>query len=304
MSLLPTLAEVQDRAAAGAGRQHLPGSEVQGFAAGRGISPRSLRRFVGEGLVAAPERIGRGRGRGVEVRYPVRALPEIALVAEARKETHSLPGVRHWLWWIGYPIEWLRWRSDRISELSVLAGGEQATFGMSRPQRDREAAKLAAELGRRRPFPLRHGPLRTDAVRGGVVQAIFDGRYQGEAPDPEEGLDEGRGTTVGGLLGRLVAEPLRSLGVADEPATVGAQVAALLPTVPTFDSCLTRFAGLTEREARGLWVAAIYLGSRGLFRALGYSEPRGHPVHAALALASLQWWLPAPVIEQLAAFAY
>lgn len=300
MTFPSTLAGVQDRAAAGAGRDYFSGSEVQGFAASRGISPRSLRRYKSGGLVAVPERVGRGRGQGAEVRYPARALCEIALIAEARKATHSLPRIRHWLWWGGYPIEWTSWHADRIGELRAEALREQARFGMTPAQLEREAVSLAAELGKRRPFPLRGQALRTKARRDQVAQWILDGRYRGVAPDPTEALGEGSDGTVADVLDRLVGQPLRRLGWL-EPGSVGAQVSELLVTVPNLGDSLCRFEALSQEQARALWCAGACLEAVGFARAVGYPPLREAPVYAALWLVRLQWALPAATVRELEA---
>ncbi|MHB8394391.1 MAG: hypothetical protein ACYDC5_07795 [Candidatus Dormibacteria bacterium] len=295
-----TIAEVQGLVAAKVGRDYFPSSEVQEGAATCGIAPRTLRRYVREGLVSAPHRVGRGRSRGVESRYPSRVILEIALVAEALRTTHSLLRIRHRLWWDGYPIEFERWRADRIEELARLALRELLISGMPRAQRDHMAAKLADELGNRRPFPLRRKALRTNGTRDQVAQWIFDARYGGTPPDPSEELEDETHATVGGVLDRACMYALRAAGWAP-PVQAGPQIAELLVTVPKFDESFDWLTALTEADSRRLWRVATGLEALGLFGLIGAPPLRDAPTYAVLCLFYLHWAIPDAVIGELAA---
>lgn len=295
-----TIAEVQSLVAAKVGRDYYRSSEVRGWAATCGIAPRTLRRYVREGLVSAPHRVGRGRSRGVESRYPSRVILEIALVAEALETTHSLLRIRHRLWWNGYPIEFERWRADRVEELAGLALGELVISGMPRAQRDHMAAKLADELGNRRPFPLRRMALRTNGTRDQVAQWIFDARYGGTPPDPSEELEEETHATVGDVLDRAFMYAPRAAGWAP-PLQAGPQIAELLVTVPKFGEGVDWLEALTEEESRKLWRVATGLEALRPFGVIGLPSLRDAPVYAVLSLFHLHWAIPDTVIGELAA---
>lgn len=297
-----TLSDAQAWAASRLGKEWVSAAEMQTCAERYGIGQRTLRRYESEGLIANPERHGRGRARGVEFLCPARALLELQLLAEARKTTHSVPRIRHWLWWAGYPVEWERWRADRIEELAGLAIGELLVSGMTQTQRDRKAAELSADLGKRRPYPLRRQALRTAARREQWAQWVVDAKFAGNAPDPEESLGGGPDATVGGALDRAVGLPLR-LSLQPDLPPIGSQVAALLTAVPNFAECLRRFEELTEEEARDLWRIAVAFEALGLFGAYGAPSMRDAPTIAALMLVYVRWAVPRDVLGELAALA-
>lgn len=299
MTRLPTLAEVGALAATAAGRDSFSGSEVRAFAAAHGITPRTLRRYEIEGFVAGPERAGRGRGRGAEFRYPARVSWEVALVAGARRETHSLRGIRHWLWWAGYPIEWERWRADRLEDLAGLAVAELWTSAKTPAERDREAAKLVNELGKQRPFPLRGRGLRTTARRDQVVQVVFDARVLGVAPSPAEALT-GPDATIGDALDHAFTGGLRRAGWL-EGAPVGTQIAELLVTVPNSSEGFRWLEALTEADARRLWRIATEFETRGFFGSMGAPPLRLAPAYSGLCLFYLHWAIPDAILSELEA---
>jgi len=295
-----TIPDVQRGLAAEIGVDYLTGREVREWAATYGIEPRTLRRYTRAGLVSAPERTGRGRSRGGEARYPSRVIFELWMIAEALKTTHNIPRIRHQLWWDGYPVEFEPWRAERLEELAGLGITELRRRGMSRARRDRMAVTLADEWARRRPFPLRGRALRTQARREQVAQWIVDSRYGGCQPDPTEDLVEGPDATGGDALDRAFMSELRAAGLV-EPAPVGAQIAELLITVPTFSQIFEWLTELSERESRRLWRVARGLEDAGLFKSLRISALRDAPACAVLSLFYLQWAIPDAVIGELAA---
>jgi hypothetical protein len=71
---------------------------------GHRVSGKQLDRWRKRGLIPSPVLKGRGRGPGMEARYPLSAGPQLIAVAGALRETRDLDAVRWRLWWQGFAI--------------------------------------------------------------------------------------------------------------------------------------------------------------------------------------------------------
>jgi hypothetical protein len=166
-----------------------------------GVSSRTLGRYIAEGLIAKP----------VGPSYPaVLVTRQVVALTEARQQTKSMVGLRHWLWWDGDLIAWNRWRVDRMLEMSELARTVEHLRAMSEAERFDAAAEVAKKLGTLRDFPHRRHYLRTGPVRDRHLasMAISTGRAN-SPPMPRTGnqLTErsGRGYEVGSSC--LIGDP-------------------------------------------------------------------------------------------------
>ncbi|MHB8322992.1 MAG: hypothetical protein ACYDEA_03510 [Candidatus Dormibacteria bacterium] len=164
---------------------YLTHSEVEGLAKPLGVTWRSVQLWTSWGLIAGPVQTGKGagHGKGSEYRWPPMVAAQLEALAEARKHTRSWPGLRHWLWWEGFPVEWESWRAYALELLLTSAQEDDKLRKMGEDQRAREAVKLARSWGRQRYFPVRRRRLRTAEVRKQVATWVLNGQYQGLEPD-------------------------------------------------------------------------------------------------------------------------
>lgn len=221
---------------------------------GLDLAPGTRENYARQGLLAKPIRTGRGRGRGVEFLWPPVTATQLEAIVAAQKYTHSWAGLRHWMWWQGLPIEWERWRADRVRGLARSARVRGRLSGMTQHQRAREALVLTRAWAGRRPRPLRLDELwgAPFAVREGVATWMIDilsgdGGLPSDFASPFDG-----GPTVGHVIDHVFGvQRLRDRGV-DILGESGESASKLLPAAPSLAELAADFALLTESEAKGL----------------------------------------------------
>lgn len=229
-------------------------AEVEALAAPLGVEWRTLELWSSQGLIAPAVRTGQGRGQGAEFRWPPVVALQLEALAEARKSTHSWVGLRHWMWWEGLPIEWERWRAERMRELANFAQAGSMVRCMKEHERYREEAGLAKYWAGRRPRPARLVELWTASVpvREAAATWLLDLMAgDGLPPDLTAPFDPGEveGPTRGQVIDQIFgAQRLRERGV-HVPGEPGEFASAWLPALPSPAECAHGFALLTESEA-------------------------------------------------------
>jgi len=92
-------------------------------------TPRTLRRLRDAGLIARPTRRGRGRGQGVDVRYPRSEIARLHRIAELRRAgVRALRDLRWQVWWDGDDQLWPRVRADLVDAYD--RDGEQRVLNL------------------------------------------------------------------------------------------------------------------------------------------------------------------------------
>lgn len=213
------------------------------------ISERTLRRYVGAGLVARPS-------RGPGATYPPAVLAQLDALGSARRRTHSLVKLRHWLWWEGLPVSFEDWRQDRIPELEALASAFKRLDGMTEDRLDREAADQARFWKHRRPWRHRQRRMRTDKVRQSLAAWMLTAATGGELPNPEQPYSgiEGERPRVGEVMERAFG------WVPGRPSTIpgrasgwpGGDIREMLRILPRPEALPEGFRLLTEVESKQL----------------------------------------------------
>ncbi len=229
-------------------------AEVEALAAPLGVTPRTLENYAREGLIAGPVCTGRGRGHGVEFRWPPEVATQLPALAEAQKYTHSWVGLRHWLWWEGHPIDFERWRADRMSEMLELPETHQWARDLSEAGREQATLALAQQLGNRRAVPYRRQELRTPDLQellASLTMRALAGQELPNLADPDDDM----GATIGAFLDRGLATPaLRASGAtaSEEPGQrildVIVKAATLMDQIPRRLELLTEVEALKARD--------------------------------------------------------
>lgn len=207
-----------------------------------GVSPRTLRRYRKEGLIANPGGAGHAN----------LMTRQVAALARARLTTKSIVRLRHWLWWEADLAEWGRWRADRVPEIRQLARDFERWATLSEEERLDRSTDVAERLGKKRNFPPRRHFPRAEAVRGQVAETVMEmlsGQPLADLDAPVDPVSfRGRRSDV---LDRGFGIPeLRASGVA-VPGEAGRLLAAMGPEVLTaLSEGVRRFETMSEAEAR------------------------------------------------------
>lgn len=271
-------------------------ADVEALAAPLGVGWRTLELWTRQGLIAPAMRTGHGRGQGAEFRRPAVAARQIEELVEARKHTHSWVGLRHWMWWEGLPIEWERWRADRMRELARGYRVRDRLQRMTEHQRAREASVLEGLWRDRRPRPARLEEVWTaptdirEAVATWVIDTLVgDGGLPGDLSSPfDEGLSVGQ--VIDHIFG---AQRLRERGVL-VPGGPGELLSRWVAATPTLTQLARDFALLTESKAKKLRDEVKELeGCAGGRFYLPRQRSREWPELAAISLPLMAWWLMA-----------
>lgn len=210
-----------------------------------GISWRSVQRLQREGLIAHPEQVGAGRGRGKRYRYPARVQDQLAAVATARGWRRRPARLRHWVWWeYGHLERWSMWREDRAQTFATWARGDT----VSEPDEvEREALTWIHDRHQR--FPRKRLPNKADQLTFAcqmlelvripqMPHVVLDVDSQREAAsfmlaylkEPLDSMDDGA-ITFGELLARGagVQRPKNAGPTWWLPAAICQSVVVLLP---------------------------------------------------------------------------
>ena len=225
-------------------------AELEALAAPLGVGRRTLELWTSQGLMSPAVRTGHGRGKGVEFRWPAVVARQLEGLAGARKYTHSWVGLRHWMWWDGLPIEWERWRADRMWELAGFARAGKMVRSMRESERQREEPGLVRYWADRRPRPAQLSELwaASTTAREAAAMWVLDLMAGKELPD-DLTAPFGDGRTVGDVIDVIFGvQRLREREVL-VPGGPGEFAAEWLPAWPSPAECAHGFALLTESEA-------------------------------------------------------
>lgn len=227
-------------------------AEFEALAAPLGVGWRTLEYYANEGLIAKPIRIGHGQRKSAEFRWPLAVAAQLEALAEARKHTHSWVGLRHWMWWDGFPIEWERWRADRMPVLDRFSHAGEGLRNMGFSQRGNSESALAGYWAGRRPRPFRLNELWTATVpvRASAATWLLDLMAGGRLPeDLTARFDDDGQPTVGEVIDHIFRlQLLRNQGVTVRGAP-GEFASKWLSAMPSTTECARGFELLTESEA-------------------------------------------------------